>query len=73
MWRVQVEARQASRKWYNIHLKHERRNAHAEAERRQDEVFGCIPHERGALQDCSERVGLHEMVLLNGKQGLNYG
>ena len=41
--------------------------------RRRNEVFGCIPHGRGAFQDCSERVGLHEMVLLNGKQGLNHG
>ena len=32
-----------------MRLKHERRNAHAQAERRQGEVFGCIPHGRGAL------------------------
>jgi len=32
-----------------MHLKHERRNAHAQAERRQGEVFGCIPHGRGAF------------------------
>ena len=36
-------------KWYNMHLEHERRNAHAQAERHQGEVFGCIPHGRGAL------------------------
>ena len=36
-------------KWYNMRHGHERRNAHVEAERRQDEVFGCIPHGRGAL------------------------
>ena len=34
----------------DIHFKHERRNAHAEAARRQDEVFGCIPHGRGAYR-----------------------
>ena len=32
--RVRIEARHARRKWYNIHFKHERRNAHVEAERR---------------------------------------
>ena len=48
MWRVRIEARQASRKWYNIRLKHERRKAHVETG---NEVFGCIPHGRGAFQD----------------------
>ena len=37
--------------WYNTRCRHEQRKAHVEAERRQDEVFGCIPHGRGAYQD----------------------
>jgi len=45
-----MESPNEREKWYNIHFRHERRNAHVAAARRRDEVFGCIPHGRGAYR-----------------------
>ena len=49
VWLCPMKVSDMEQKWYNMRHGHERRNAHVAAARRQDEVFSCIPHGRGAL------------------------